>query len=119
MTLASPFPVGFSNRNGKLYCEDIPLDDLARRYGTPLYVYSRSAIEETIADYQQELKGTEHRVFFAMKANSNLGILDLMNRKGCGFDIVSGGELARALAVGADPKKIVYSGVGKTVREMR
>ena len=119
MTSASSFPAGFSNRNGKLYCEDIPLDDLARRYGTPLYVYSRSALEDTIADYQQELKGTDHRVFFAMKANSNLGILDLMNRNGCGFDIVSGGELARALAVGADPKKIVYSGVGKTVKEMR
>lgn len=119
MTSPITLPVGFSEENGSLFCEGVALDELARRYGTPLYVYSRKAIETTVADYQRELVGTDHRVFFAMKANSNLGILDLLNRLGCGFDIVSGGELARALAAGADARKVVYSGVGKTEDEMR
>lgn len=109
---------GFSRRDGSAFCEGKSLEALARTYGTPLYVYSREALRHTIDDWAEGVKGTKHQVFFAMKANSSLGILSLFARAGFGFDIVSGGELSRALAAGADPKKIVYAGVGKTEPEM-
>ena len=91
---------------------------IARRFGTPTFVYSRRAIVTAYRAYADALGSRPSLVCYAMKANSNLAILDLLAREGCGFDIVSGGELARALAVGADPQRIVFSGVGKTRGEI-
>ena len=107
------------------YCDDtLTLDccglpDLAERFGTPLYVYSRTAMLASLAAYQSALEGRAHLVCFAVKANSSLAVLQTFAQAGCGFDIVSGGELARVLAAGADPSKVVFSGVGKTRAEMR
>jgi diaminopimelate decarboxylase len=95
------------------------LDALARRFGTPLFVYSRPAMRAALAAYQRALVGRKHLLCYAMKANSNLAVLQTFAQAGCGFDIVSGGELARVLAVGADPAKVVFSGVGKSPTEMR
>ncbi len=108
----------FAYRNGELHAEGVPLSDIAARYGTPCYVYSRAAFEAAFDEYSTAFAGTRHLICYAMKANSNLAVLDLFARLGCGFDIVSGGELARVLAVGGDPAKVVYSGVGKTEAEM-
>lgn len=108
----------FPLRNGALHVENVALTDIARRFGTPCYVYSRAALEAALDEFLAELKGVDALVCYAVKANSNLGILDVFARCGAGFDIVSGGELQRALAAGADPKKIVFSGVGKTFAEM-
>ena len=107
------------------YCDDtLTLDgcglpDLAERFGTPLYVYSRTAMLAALAAYQSALAGRAHLVCFAVKANSSLAVLQTFAQAGCGFDIVSCGELARVLAAGADPSKVVFSGVGKTRAEMR
>jgi diaminopimelate decarboxylase len=107
------------------YCDDtLTLDgcglpDLAERFGTPLYVYSRTAMLAALSAYQSALEGRAHLVCFAVKANSSLAVLQTFAQAGCGFDIVSGGELARVLAAGADPSKVVFSGVGKTRAEMR
>lgn len=95
------------------------LDTLAERFGTPLYVYSRQALESAYQAYTQALAATPHLICYAVKANSSLAILNLFARLGTGFDIVSGGELARVLAAGGDPGKVVFSGVGKTEDEMR
>jgi diaminopimelate decarboxylase len=92
---------------------------LAERFGTPLYVYSRTAMLAAFSAYQRALEGRAHLVCFAVKANSSLAVLQTFAQAGCGFDIVSGGELARVLAAGADPSKVVFSGVGKTRAEMR
>ena len=108
----------FAIKNGELHAESVPLTEIANRFGTPCYVYSRAALETALDEYQQELAGTDSLVCFAIKSNSNLGVLNVFARKGAGFDIVSGGELKRALAAGGDPKKIVFSGVGKSVEEM-
>src|SRR5688572_26791270 len=108
----------FALRDGSLHCESVPLEAIARRFGTPTFVYSRRAIVTAYRAYADALGGRPSLVCYAMKANSNLAILDLLARQGCGFDIVSGGELARALAVGADPQRIVFSGVGKTRGEI-
>ena len=108
----------FALKNGELHAESVPLTEIANRFGTPCYVYSRAALETALDEYQQELAGTDSLVCFAIKSNSNLGVLNVFARKGAGFDIVSGGELKRALAAGGDPKKIVFSGVGKSVEEM-
>ncbi len=118
--MTSPLPVseGFSYREHRLHCEDVALDTLARRYGTPLYVYSRSAIEAAYAAYATALIGRSALVCYAVKANSNLAVLDVLARRGAGFDIVSGGELARVLAAGGDASKIVFSGVGKSALEI-
>jgi diaminopimelate decarboxylase len=97
----------------------VALTDIAERYGTPTWVYSRSAIESAWSEFAQATQGRRALVCFAIKANSNLAILDLLARHGAGFDIVSGGELARVLAAGGDPSKIVFSGVGKSREEMR
>jgi diaminopimelate decarboxylase len=95
------------------------LSDLAERFGTPLYVYSGAAMLASLSAYQRALEGRAHLVCFAVKANSSLAVLQTFARAGCGFDIVSGGELERVLAAGADPSKVVFSGVGKTRAEMR
>jgi diaminopimelate decarboxylase len=95
-----------------------PLAALAREHGTPLYVYSRAAMQESAAAYHRALQGRPHLVCYAMKANSSLAVLQTFVEAGCGFDIVSGGELERALAAGAAPDRIVFSGVGKTAAEM-
>jgi diaminopimelate decarboxylase len=99
--------------------ENVALEDLAREHGTPLFVYSKSAMLEALAAYQRGLAGREHQICYAMKANSTLAILQTLVRAGCGLDIVSGGELGRALAAGVHPGKIIFSGVGKTRAEMR
>jgi diaminopimelate decarboxylase len=95
------------------------LDDLASRFGTPLYVYARRAMLEALAAYQRALAGRRHLICYAMKANSTLAVLQTFARAGCGFDIVSGGELERVIAAGGDPSRTVFSGVGKTRAEMR
>ena len=105
--------------NGALTLEGHALDALARQFGTPLFVYSRAAMREAAAAYQRALEGRKHLLCYAMKANSNLAVLQVFADMGCGFDIVSGGELARVLAIGAPASKIVFSGVGKTRAEMR
>jgi len=109
----------FQLRDGRLQAESVPLDDIARRFGTPCYVYSRAALESAFRAFSAPLAGREHLVCYAMKANSNLGVLDVLARLGAGFDIVSGGELARVLAAGGDPRKVVFSGVGKSEAEIR
>ena len=105
-------------RGGELFVEDCALGELARRFGTPLYVYSRSAMLAALAGYQRALAGRDHLICYAMKANSNLAVLQTFAQAGCGFDIVSGGELERVLAAGGDAAKVVFSGVGKTRAEM-
>lgn len=100
--------------DGSLWCEGMPLEALAQEFGTPLYVYSRAAIEERIKAYEAAFSDTPHQVCYAMKAASTRGILEVIARLGAGFDCVSGGEILRALEAGADPSKIVFSGVGKS-----
>ena len=106
-------------QNGQLMVEGVALSELARQHGTPLFVYSKAAILAALAAYQRGLAGREALICYAMKANSSLAILKLLADAGCGFDLVSAGELERALAAGATPSKIVFSGVGKTRAEMR
>ena len=96
----------------------MPLADIAARFGTPCFVYSRAALESAWREYDAAFAGMPHLVCYAMKANSNLAVLNVFARLGSGFDIVSGGELARVLAAGGDPAKVVFSGVGKTEAEM-
>ena len=108
----------FSYVDGELAVEALPLADIAARFGTPCFVYSRAALEGAYRDFDTAFAGLPHLVCYAMKANSNLGVLNLLARLGSGFDIVSGGELARVIAAGGDPAKIVFSGVGKTDAEM-
>lgn len=109
----------FSYRDGQLFAEGVALPALAQRFGTPTYVYSRAHIEAQYGAYADALKGMPHLVCFAVKANSNLGVLNVLARLGAGFDIVSGGELERVLAAGGQPDRIVFSGVGKTRDDMR
>ncbi|CAG0990479.1 diaminopimelate decarboxylase [Burkholderiales bacterium] len=109
----------FALRDGELHAERVPLASIAERYGTPCYVYSRAALEGAWRALDDALAGLPHLVCYAMKANPNLAVLDVFARLGSGFDIVSGGELARVVAAGGDPGKTVFSGVGKTVAEMR
>ena len=104
---------------GSLRLEGHALAELALCYGTPLFVYSRSAMRSALAAYQDALQGRQHLVCYAMKANSSLAVLQTFAQAGCGFDIVSGGELARVLAAGGDAAKVVFSGVGKSRVEMR
>lgn len=108
----------FPYRDGELHAEHTPVSELAERYGTPCYVYSRGALEASFREYQDALSGCEHLVCYAVKANSNLAVLDTLARLGAGFDIVSLGELERVIAAGGDPGKIVFSGVGKKPPEM-
>ncbi|HZW86635.1 MAG TPA: diaminopimelate decarboxylase, partial [Gallionella sp.] len=108
----------FHYQENRLHAEQVPLADVAARFGTPCYVYSRAALTEGLRQFSAALQGREHLLCYAVKANSNLAILNLFARLGAGFDIVSGGELQRVLAAGGDPGKIVFSGVGKTIPEM-
>ena len=108
----------FARKDGVLHAEAVSLDDLASRFGTPCWVYSRQALEAALAEFEHELAGYDSLVCYAVKANSNLAVLDVFARRGAGFDIVSAGELKRALAAGADRQKIVFSGVGKTAGEI-
>ncbi|MGH7813237.1 MAG: diaminopimelate decarboxylase [Candidatus Binataceae bacterium] len=108
----------FDYRDDRLFAEEVPIADLARRFGTPLYVYSARTLRRHFRVFDEAFAGTDRLVCYAMKALSNLSILKLFADLGAGFDIVSGGELMRCLKAGADPKKIVFSGVGKTDEEI-
>lgn len=113
-------PVNFFElKNGVLHAENVALTTIAKQYGTPCYVYSKQALTQAFNDFQAGLTNTDHLICFAVKANPNLAVLNVFAQLGAGFDIVSGGELARVLAAGGDPKKVVFSGVGKTANEMR
>ncbi|EMP4114973.1 diaminopimelate decarboxylase [Vibrio parahaemolyticus] len=105
--------------DGQLWAEDVPLQALAEQYGTPLYVYSRATLERHWKAFDSAVGQHPHLVCYAVKANSNLGVLNALARLGSGFDIVSGGELERVIAAGGDAKKVVFSGVGKTPAEMK
>jgi diaminopimelate decarboxylase len=109
----------FQYRGDALCVEQVPLADIAAQYGTPCYVYSRASLTEGYRQFSDALQGREHLICYAVKANSNLAILNVFARLGAGFDIVSGGELQRVLAAGGDAGKVVFSGVGKSVAEMR
>ena len=109
----------FEYRNGELHAEGVALSSISEQYDTPCFVYSRAAIEQAYDAWDSALDGVPHLVCFAVKANSNLGVLNLLARRGAGFDIVSGGELERVLAAGGEPSRIVFSGLGKTAAEMR
>jgi diaminopimelate decarboxylase len=109
---------GFHVVAGELYAENVPLAAIAARYGTPCYVYSRAALTRAFRTFDDAFAGLSHLVCYAMKANPSLAILELFAGLGSGFDIVSGGELARVLAIGGDPSTVVFSGVGKSDDEM-
>jgi len=109
----------FSYQNGVLHAEGVALSAIAAEFGTPTYVYSKAALLGNFASYADACAGRDALVCYAMKANSNLAILNLLAAQGAGFDIVSGGELLRVIAAGGDPRKVIFSGVGKTVDEMR
>ena len=110
--------MAFEYRKGALCAEQVPLEEIARRFGTPCYVYSRAAIERHYGEFALALAGRSALVAYSVKANSNLAVLALLAKLGAGFDIVSGGELARVLAAGGEPRKILFSGVGKTEDEI-
>ena len=118
-TASLPGAPFLKREGGELLLEGHSLAELGRRFGTPLYVYSRSSMRHAVAAYQRALQGRAHLVCYAMKANSNLAVLQTFAQAGCGFDIVSGGELARVLAAGGRADRIVFSGVGKSRAEMR
>ena len=109
----------FEYRNNRLHAEELDLNLIAEQYSTPTYVYSRDTLERNYVAYSEALKGCEHLVCYAVKANSNIAVLNVLARLGAGFDIVSIGELERVLVAGGDPKRIVFSGVGKQVHEMQ
>jgi len=109
----------FHLENGQLLAEQVDLADIAARYGTPCYVYSRATLERHWHVFDEALAGHPHLICYAVKANSSLAVLQVLARLGSGFDIVSGGELERVLAAGGEPSRIVFSGVGKQVAEMR
>lgn len=108
----------FEYRGGQLFAEDCSVTELAEQYGTPLYLYSAATLSRHLRVWQEPL-GDRGMICYAVKANSNLGVLSLLASQGSGFDIVSGGELRRVLQAGGDPNKVVFSGVGKTAEEMR
>ncbi|MBY8931442.1 diaminopimelate decarboxylase [Pseudomonas sp. Wu6] len=109
----------FNYRDGELFAEGVALSAIAQRFGTPTYVYSRAHIEAQYRSFTDSLEGVPHLVCYAVKANSNLGVLNVLARLGAGFDIVSRGELERVLAAGGQADKIVFSGVGKSREDMR
>lgn len=109
----------FQIKNGELHAENVPFTKIAKEFGTPTYVYSREALTSAFKRFDSGFSGTDHLVCFAVKSNPSLAILNLFAQLGAGFDIVSGGELARVIAAGGDPSKVVFSGVGKTEVEMR
>ena len=109
----------FHYQNNQLLVERLPLSEIAQRFGTPTYVYSRAGIEQNWLAFQQGLGQYPHKICYAVKANSNIAVLNILQRLGSGFDIVSGGELARVLAAGGDAQQVVFSGVGKQVDEIK
>ena len=111
--------MAFAYRDGALCAEGVSLEEIARRFGTPCYVYSRAAIESAYREFTGALAGRASLVCYSVKANSNLAVLALMAKLGAGFDIVSGGELARVLAAGGSARKVVFSGIGKSEAEIR
>jgi diaminopimelate decarboxylase len=110
--------MAFAYRDGMLHAEQVPLDEIARRFGTPCYVYSRAAITAAYREFAEALHGRDALVCYSVKANSNLAVLALLAKLGAGFDIVSGGELARVIAAGGDSRKTLFSGVGKREDEI-
>lgn len=108
----------FQYQNQQLFAEDLSVADIAAQYGTPCYIYSRATIERHWQAFDKAAGKQPHLICYAVKANSNLGVLSVMAKLGSGFDIVSGGELLRVIAAGGDPKKVVFSGVGKTEEEI-
>ena len=108
----------FEYRKGKLYCEGVSLETLARRHGTPLFVYSQQTLTGHYRDLDSALAPLEHHICYAMKANSNLAVIRVLANLGSGFDVVSGGELKRVIAAGGDPRGCVFAGVGKTEEEI-
>ena len=110
--------MAFAYRNGGLCAEEVPLEEIARRFGTPCYVYSRAAIASAYTEFSRALTGHDGLICYSVKANSNLAVLALLARLGAGFDIVSGGELLRVLAAGGDARKVLFSGVGKSEAEI-
>ncbi len=111
--------MSFSRKNGILHIEEASLPEVANEFGTPSFVYSRESIEEAFSKYQKAFGNQRHLICYAVKANSNIAILHLLAKMGSGFDVVSGGELKRVLLAGGDPKKTVFSGVGKTTQEIK
>jgi len=109
----------FQYTNGQLSVENVAVEDIAKQYGTPCYIYSRATFERHWKAFDDALSGHDHLVCYAVKANSNLAVLNILARLGSGFDIVSIGELERVIAAGGDPAKVVFSGVGKRAEEMR
>jgi len=109
----------FHYQNDQLYAENLPLTAIAEQFGTPCYVYSRAALEQNLQAYEDALSGVDHLTCYAVKANSNLAVLNVLARRGAGFDIVSGGELNRVLKAGGDPAKVIFSGLGKTESEIK
>lgn len=109
----------FNYRDGTLFAEDVPVSRIAEQFGTPAYVYSRATLERHFRAYDESLAGRDHLICYAVKANSNLAVLNVLARLGAGFDIVSVGELERVLRAGGQPDKVVFSGVGKQPSEMR
>ncbi|MDP0588278.1 MAG: diaminopimelate decarboxylase [Candidatus Endonucleobacter bathymodioli] len=110
---------GFSYFEGEMMAEELPVASIAEQFGTPLYIYSKAGIEAGYWSYEQPLAGTPHFICYAVKANSNLAVLNVLARMGSGFDIVSVGELERVIAAGGNPNKIVFSGVGKQIHEIQ
>lgn len=108
----------FYYKNNELYAEDVPLSKIVDQYGTPCYIYSRQTLERAWSAFDSALENHDHLICYAVKANSNLAVLNVLARLGSGFDIVSQGELKRVIAAGGDPKKVVYSGVVKTREEI-
>ncbi len=108
-----------SEKNDELWLEDVALKEVSKEFGTPCYVYSKSAIEKNFKAYEDALSQQKHMICFAVKANPNIAFLQILAKLGSGFDIVSIGELERVLVAGGDPKKVVFSGVGKNLAEMR
>ena len=107
----------FEYRQGELYCEQVPVSRIVKELGTPCYIYSHATLVRHFQVYDRAFAAVPHIIAFAMKANSNLAILRLMAKEGSGVDIVSGGELFRALKAGMPPSKIVFAGVGKSAEE--
>ena len=110
--------MAFAYRGGALCAEQVSLEEIARRFGTPCYVYSRAAIERNFGEFARSLAGRPALVAYSVKANGNLALLALLAKLGAGFDIVSGGELARVIAAGGDARKVVFSGTGKSEAEI-
>ena len=111
--------MSFNRQNGALYAENCALEELATTYGTPLYVYSRAALTQHYQDMDRAFSYIDHQICFAVKSNSNIAVLNVLARLGAGFDIVTGGELARVLAAGGEPSKIVFSGLGKSEADIK